>query len=96
MLLGQQYLIQALCFYPTTEENPYSFQPPQTDLSVGFPHRETYMQGIDVAPVFAEADKHYPLIVYSHGVGGSPAGDNFPEIKMAGFPWLRCTGDFLW
>ena len=73
--------------YPITEENPYSFQPPQTDLSVGFPHRETYMQGIDVAPVFAEADKHYPLIVYSHGVGGSPAGDNFPEIK-----WLASHG----
>ena len=73
--------------YPTTEENPYSFQPPQTDLSVGFPHRETYMQGIDVAPVFAEADKHYPLIVYSPGIGGSPAGDNFPEIK-----WLASHG----
>ena len=73
--------------YPTTEENPYSFQPPQTDLSVGFPHRETYMQGMDVAPVFAEADKHYPLIVYSPGIGGSPAGDNFPEIK-----WLASHG----
>jgi len=73
--------------YPITEENPYSFQPPQTDLSVGFPHRETYMQGKDEAPVFAEVDKHYPLIVYSPGLGGSPAGGNFPEIK-----WLASHG----
>jgi len=73
--------------YPVTEENPYSFQLPHTDLSVGFPHRETYMQGKDEAPVFAEADKRYPLIVYSPGIGGSPAGDNFPEIK-----WLASHG----
>ena len=73
--------------YPITEENPYSFQPPQTDLSVGFPHCETYMQGKDEAPVFAEADKRYPLIVHSPGLGGSPAGGNFPEIK-----WLASHG----
>ncbi len=73
--------------YPNTEENPYTFQPPDTDSSVGFPHNQTYMQGKNDAPVFAEDGKHYPLIVYSPGIGDSPTGGNLETLI-----WIASRG----
>ncbi len=56
-------------FYPTTTENN------RPDYDVFIPPSLPRMQGENELPIFADPDEKYPLIVYSHGAGGHPTGD---------------------
>jgi hypothetical protein len=79
---GTEISYSGFMLYPTTQENPYSLQPPAIDVTTGFPHAETYMQGKNDVPVFAEDNKYYPLLVYSHGLGDSPIFKNLEVMEQ--------------
>ena len=61
----------ALVCYPTIAANPRPDYPLPNGASV--PH----MQRAGDAPLFADATLRYPLIVFSHGYGGSPVTSDY-------------------
>src|SRR3984893_14359705 len=65
-----------LVCYPTGSANP----PPDYALPTGkaLPH----MQRGNEAPEFAEATARYPLLLFSHGYGGSPLSNDYIDPIM--------------
>jgi predicted dienelactone hydrolase len=70
--------------YPTTPSNPR----PDYLLPTGkaLPH----MQRGSEAPLFADAAARYPLLLFSHGYGGSPLSDDYidPIMVFASFGYV--------
>jgi len=68
---GQRVSFVVLACYPTAAGNPL----PDYTLPTGdnVPHMQT---GSD-APLFADASARYPVLVYSHGYGGSPISGDY-------------------
>lgn len=76
-LVGSSYPYVALVCYPTTAGNPYPDYPLPTGNAV--PH----MQRGGDAPIFAEASRRYPVLLFSHGLSGSPIdGDYIEAVKV--------------
>ncbi len=75
--LGSTFPYVALVCYPTSAANPYPDYPLPTGNAV--PH----MQRGGDAPVFADAGKRYPVLLFSHGLSGSPIdGDYVEAVKV--------------
>ena len=68
---GQEVAFVVIACYPTTADNPRPDYPLPTGDNV--PHMQT---GSD-APLFADASARYPVLVYSHGYGGSPISGDY-------------------
>ena len=73
-----------LVCYPTTSTNPR----PDYVLPTGkaIPHMQ---RGSD-APLLADASSRYPLLLFSHGYGGSPLSDDYidPILVFASFGYV--------
>ncbi|MFO1396875.1 MAG: hypothetical protein U1F48_07400 [Burkholderiales bacterium] len=75
--IGSTYPYVALVCYPTTAGNPYPDYPLPGGNAV--PHMQ---RGAD-APVFASAGQRYPVLLFSHGLSGSPIdGDYVEAVKI--------------
>lgn len=75
--IGSTYPYVALVCYPTTAGNPYPDYPLPGGNAV--PHMQ---RGAD-APVFASAGQRYPVLLFSHGLSGSPIdGDYVEAVKV--------------
>ena len=64
-----QYVI--IVCYPTTADNPRACY--QLPNGVVVPHMQ---QGAD-APLFADPSAHFPLLLFSHGLSGSPLDSEY-------------------
>ncbi len=79
---GQSLQFVVLACYPTTPDNPRSeFALPTGDA---VPH----MQGGAQPPLFADSAARYPVIAFSHGLRGSPLGDDYLKVLT----WLASHG----
>jgi hypothetical protein len=73
---GKQVLYVLIACYPTSADNPRGDFPLPSGKVV--PHMQT---GAD-PPIFADAAARYPVILFSHGYGGSPiASDHIPALS---------------
>ena len=93
---GETIPYSGVLFYPTTQDNPYSYQFPDIDESIEFPYISTYMQGKNEAPVFADMTQQYPLVIFSGGAGANPLyeADDLIWLASHGFVVLEImTGD---
>ncbi|MEO8738590.1 MAG: hypothetical protein ABI537_02670 [Casimicrobiaceae bacterium] len=70
---GQTYLYVILVCYPTSAANSRADYPLPSGKSV--PH----MQRGSEAPLLADAAAHYPFLLFSTGLKGSPLGDDYIE-----------------
>ncbi len=70
-----------LVCYPTTAANPYADYPLPTGAVL--PH----MQRGAEAPVFADATAKYPLLLFSHGLVGSPISDDYISALRVFASW---------
>ncbi|MEO6567094.1 MAG: hypothetical protein ABIO63_13805 [Casimicrobiaceae bacterium] len=70
-----------LVCYPTTTTNPN----PDYALTTGalVPHMQ---RGAD-APIFADAGARYPLLLFSHGLKGSPLSDDYISVLRVFASW---------
>jgi predicted dienelactone hydrolase len=68
---GQQVPTALLVCYPTTPDNPRPDYPLPTGNAV--PH----MQRGAEPPLWADATVHYPVLVFSHGLVGSPLSNDY-------------------
>ena len=70
-------------FYPTTEEND------RPDYNVFIPPSLPRMQDENELPIFANPNTKYPLLIYSHGVGGHPTGEQINFLsKLASHGYI--------
>ena len=70
-------------FYPTTLENTR----PAYDVFI--PPSLPRMQGENELPIFADPDERYPLVIYSHGVGSHPTGEQIDFLsKLASHGYI--------
>ncbi|MBS27295.1 MAG: hypothetical protein CMQ26_09480, partial [Gammaproteobacteria bacterium] len=70
-------------FYPTTEENN------RPDYDVFIPPSLPRMQDENELPIFANPNTKYPLLIYSHGVGGHPTGEQINFLsKLASHGYI--------
>lgn len=75
--LGSTFPYVALVCYPTSTANPYPDYPLPSGNAV--PH----MQRGGDAPLFADAGRRYPVLLFSHGLSGSPIdGDYIEAVKV--------------
>jgi len=70
---GKQVQFVVLACYPTVANNPRSDYPLPTGRSV--PHMQTGSE----SPLFADAATRYPVLVFSHGLNGSPISNDYIE-----------------
>ncbi len=70
-----------LVCYPTTAANPYADYPLPTGAVV--PHMQ---RGAD-APIFADANARYPVLLFSHGLIGSPISDDYTSALRTFASW---------
>jgi predicted dienelactone hydrolase len=68
---GQEVTFVVLACYPTTVDNPFDNYTLPTGKVV--PHMQT---GSD-APLFADNSVRFPVVVFSHGYGGSPLSSDY-------------------
>ncbi len=74
---GQQVLYVLIACYPTSADNLRADFPLPSGKVV--PHMQT---GAD-PPIFADAAARYPVILFSHGYGGSPiSSDHIPALSV--------------
>lgn len=64
-----------LVCYPTTADNPRSDYP----INVAGTRSVPKMQRAGDAPIWSDAKVRYPVILYSHGLGGSPLSSGYLE-----------------
>ncbi|MCC7327269.1 MAG: hypothetical protein IT521_10760 [Burkholderiales bacterium] len=78
---GQTYPYLVLVCYPTPASNPR----PDYVLPTGgvVPH----MQRAGDAPVFADAAARYPVLLFSHGLAGSPISGAYLEVLAVFASW---------
>lgn len=75
--VGSTFPYIALVCYPTTAANPY----PDYALPTG--NAVPHMQRGGDAPVFADPARRYPVVLFSHGLSGSPIdGDYIEAVKV--------------
>jgi predicted dienelactone hydrolase len=67
----QQVPTALLVCYPTTSDNPRPDYPLPTGVAV--PHMQ---RGAD-APIWDDASVHWPVLVFSHGLAGSPISNEY-------------------
>lgn len=77
-LAGRQIPYAALVCYPTAPGNPRPDYPIDTTGSRLVPKMQ---RGTD-KPLWADAAFHYPVILYSHGLDGSPLSEGYLETIM--------------
>jgi predicted dienelactone hydrolase len=82
----QQVPYAALVCYPTTQDNPRPDYPIDTTGSRVVPKMQ---RGTD-KPLWADAAFHYPVILYSHGLSGSPLSAGYLEtiVGFASFGYV--------
>lgn len=74
---GSTFPYLVLACYPTDPANP------RADYVLPTGHVIPHMQRGAEAPIFPDDGKRYPLVLYSHGLAGSPAsGDYIESIKQ--------------
>ncbi len=71
---GQKIAYVVLACYPTTASNPNANYALPTGSTV--PH----MQTGNAAPIFTDAAAKYPVMLFSHGYGGSPISGEYLQI----------------
>jgi len=77
LYLGSTFPYAALVCYPTSAGNPYPDYPLPTGNAV--PHMQ---RGAD-PPIFASPGQRYPVLLFSHGLSGSPIdGDYIEAVKV--------------
>jgi Platelet-activating factor acetylhydrolase, isoform II len=79
---GQSLQFVVLACYPTSSDNPRSDFTLPTGDSV--PHMQRGAQ----PPLFADSAARYPVIAFSHGLRGSPLGDDYLKVLT----WLASHG----
>ncbi|HEX4523222.1 MAG TPA: hypothetical protein VH704_06860 [Casimicrobiaceae bacterium] len=70
---GQQVPFALLVCYPTTSDNPYPDYPLPSGTAV--PHMQQGAQ----PPIFADANAQWPVLLFSHGLVGSPISSDYIE-----------------
>jgi predicted dienelactone hydrolase len=74
---GSAWSFAMLICYPTTAANPRPDYPLPTGQAI--PHMQTSGDG----PIFADAATAYPILLFSHGLTGSPlSGDYIDAVKL--------------
>jgi hypothetical protein len=81
---GRTLRFTVLVCYPTTSSNPYPNYLLPTGRSV--PHMQTGSQ----PPILADATSRFPLLLFSHGYGGSPLSDEYitPLTVLASYGYI--------
>ena len=70
---GQSVPFAAIVCYPTDPSNP------RPDYDIPGESAVPKMQRTGQAPIWAEPAKRYPVVVFSHGLGGSPLSSEYLE-----------------
>jgi predicted dienelactone hydrolase len=81
---GGSYALSQLVCYPTRADNP------RPDYVLPDGRRVPRMQRAGEAPVFADGVERWPVIAFSHGLGGSPLGSGYLDfiVQFASYGYV--------